>query len=121
VKTTIWALAGVLATGIAGAGGAETFMASRSYQCDRGVMVRASYITTQTDNLAIVTADGWDQMVLINVPAASGARYVAPDGDAVKELWRAPYVWWTKGVEASLYHVDMDGQEIKLLDCLEAP
>lgn len=100
---------------------AETSMNSALYQCDRDVMISASYINTADESIAVISADGWEHMVLVNVPAASGARYEAPKGEAVKDLWSAPYVWWTKGHEATLYHLDDEAKETILLSCLAAP
>ena len=49
------------------------------------------------------------------------ARYAAPEGEAVKDLWHARYVWWSKGNGATLTHVGPDGTEQLLLTCLQAP
>ena len=91
---------------------AETSFLTLRYQCDRGVMVPATYINAEDQSFAVIQVEG-SQITLLNEPAASGARYGWPsDG--------ANYVWWTKGAEATLYWKE-DGQEAALLTCAELP
>ncbi|MFN3576982.1 MAG: MliC family protein [Tabrizicola sp.] len=81
---------------------------TRTYGCDRGVQVPATYVNGPDQNLAVIHVDG-RQITLVGEPAASGARYGWPsDGSG--------YVWWTKGDEATLSWKTAEG-ETPLLTC----
>ena len=90
---------------------AETSFQTMRYQCDRDVMVPATYINAEDQSFVVIHVEG-NQITLLNEVAASGARYGWPsDG--------ANYVWWTKGPEAILYW-KAGGQEAVVLTCAEA-
>lgn len=65
------------------------------YMCYRGGEIEAVYVNTPEGALAVLVVEG-QQLVLVNEPAASGARYGWPSGGG-------NYVWWTRGQEATLY------------------
>ncbi len=63
-----------------------------AYRCEAGRELGVAYINTDNQqSFAIVRLDG-RHLVLVNVLAASGARYTADK-----------FVWWTKGDEGNLY------------------
>jgi membrane-bound inhibitor of C-type lysozyme len=78
------------------------------YLCSRGGVIEAVYVNTAEGALAVLVVEG-QQLVLVNEPAASGARYGWPSGGA-------NYVWWTKGAEATLYWREA-GEEQVLETC----
>lgn len=66
-----------------------TITAAR-YQCDDGRDLPLRYVNAGGNALAIIPLEGED-LIFVNVVAASGARYVAG-------MWE----WWSKGDEATL-------------------
>ena len=64
------------------------------YQCDDGRDLAVSYVEAGANSLAIIPLEG-EEVVFVNVVAASGARYVSG-------MWE----WWAKGEEATLIRVD---------------
>lgn len=82
------------------------------YTCARGAQVEAVYLTDAQRSLAVVMVEG--RMVAFEtVVSASGAKYAAMAGAP------QPYVWWTKGDQATLFATD-DGDAI-LTDCIAHP
>ncbi|MGB5560243.1 MAG: MliC family protein [Paracoccaceae bacterium] len=91
------------AVAIAGPAHAELEISTASYRCERGVIVPATYLTTEDDAAVVIQAEGC-QITLSRTPSASGVRYVWPsDGSG--------YVWWTKGDEATLGWIDAGHSE----------
>lgn len=82
--------------------------ATRTYLCDRGVEVPATYVVGPDYNLVIINVDG-RQVTLVSEPAASGARYSWPSDGSV-------YVWWSKEDGATLLWKTPEG-ETPLLTC----
>lgn len=105
------ALALVLMTGPAQA---DLQVAGLQYDCDRGVQVPAVYVNDGERWAVTIHVEG--QMVTLwQEESASGARYGWPsDGSS--------YVWWTKGIGATLYWKDgATGEETLILgNCTEA-
>lgn len=91
----------------------ETMVTTTRYNCDRGVMVPATYVTAADQALAVIHVEG-AQITLYAEEAASGLRYGWPsDG--------SNYVWWTKGAEATLFWKDSEAgtEEPVLTGCVE--
>lgn len=103
------ALAAVLL--LPGAAAAAPEFTAQGYNCDRGVAVPATYVTTPEGALVVIHVDG-RQIALLAEPAASGARYAWPSGGS-------GYVWWTRGDEATLLWKTPEG-ETRLLTCAAA-
>ncbi|MFN7223706.1 MAG: MliC family protein [Paracoccaceae bacterium] len=81
------------------------------YNCDRGVSVPATYVTSADGGLVVLHVES-AQITLVSEVVASGARYGWPsDG--------ANYVWLTKGDTATLYWKEA-GEETPLLTCTTA-
>ena len=80
---------------------------SVTYDCDRGVQVPATYVTTPEGSLVVLMVDG-RQITLLGEASASGARYGWPSDGST-------YVWWTKGPEATLYWKTPDGETVILI------
>ncbi len=82
--------------------------ATRTYLCDRGVEVPATYVVGPDYDLVVINVDD-RQQTLINEPAASGTRYSWPsDGSG--------YVWLSKDDGATLLWKTPEG-EVPLLTC----
>lgn len=62
-----------------------------TYSCDGDRKVSAEYVNVGSNSLAVL-AVGDQTMLMVNVLAASGARYAGQQ-----------YVWWTKGDTADFY------------------
>jgi membrane-bound inhibitor of C-type lysozyme len=77
----------LLATPVAAQEGTEV---SR-YDCEDGRSLDAAFLRLGEHDLAILSVDGAQPVVLSTALAASGARYVG-----------AGLQWWTKGLEANL-------------------
>lgn len=67
------------------------------YECDDGRDLAVRYVDAGANSLAIIPLEG-EEIVFVNVVAASGARYLSG-------MWE----WWAKGKEASLTRVDQAG------------
>lgn len=90
---------------------AETLVFTTRYQCDRDVMIPATYVTAEDQAVVVIHVDD-TQITLFQEEAASGARYGWPsDGSS--------YVWWTKGDAATLYWKTPEA-ETQLLSCMSA-
>ena len=87
---------------------AEVDVRTLRYGCERGVGIPATYVNAAEGSVVVLNVEG-RQITLMNVPAASGARYEWPsDGSG--------YVWWTKGDDATLYWKNgEDGSEAAIL------
>lgn len=67
------------------------------YQCERGVAVPATYLSTASGSAyAVLQVDG-QQLLMENVISASGARYTSVDAQ------QGHYTWDTKGNTGALY------------------
>jgi membrane-bound inhibitor of C-type lysozyme len=82
--------------------------ATRTYLCDRGVEVPATYVVGPDYDLVVINVDG-RQVTLVSEPAASGARYSWPSDGSV-------YVWWSKEDGATLFWKTPEA-ETPLLTC----
>jgi membrane-bound inhibitor of C-type lysozyme len=82
--------------------------ATRTYLCDRGVEVPATYVVGPDYDLVVIHVDN-RQVTLVSEPAASGARYSWPSDGSV-------YVWWSKEDGATLLWKTPEG-ETPLLTC----
>jgi membrane-bound inhibitor of C-type lysozyme len=82
--------------------------ATRTYLCDRGVEVPATYVVGPDYDLVVINVDD-RQITLVSEVAASGARYGWPSDGST-------YVWWSKGDGATLYWKTPEG-ETPLLTC----
>jgi membrane-bound inhibitor of C-type lysozyme len=83
--------------------------ATRTYLCDRGVEVPATYVVGPDYDLVVINVDG-RQVTLVSEPAASGARYSWPSDGSV-------YVWWSKEDGATLLWKTPEG-ETPILTCI---
>lgn len=83
--------------------------ATRTYLCDRGVEVPATYVVGPDYDLVVINVDG-RQVTLVSEPAASGSRYSWPSDGAV-------YVWWSEEDAAALLWKTPEG-ETPLLSCI---
>lgn len=90
-----------------GAAQAQSY-ATRTYLCDRGVEVPATYVVGPDYDLVVINVDN-RQVTLVSEPAASGARYSWPSDGSV-------YVWWSKEDGATLLWKTPEG-ETPLLTC----
>ena len=99
-SVALWALA-------PGAWAQERVIAAH-YGCERGAQVEAVYVNTSEPSLAILAVEG-QQVVLMQAPSASGARYVqSVEG-------QLGYQWWSRGAEARLDWIGPDGSENSIL------
>lgn len=79
------------------------------YDCSEGDPLSVTYINAAPNFLALVPIAGEpDLMVFAAVIAASGVRYTA-----------GQWVWWTRGVDASLYDVTLGEDAEAVLTCTE--
>lgn len=79
------------------------------YDCSAGEPFSVTYINAAPNFLALVPIDGEPEpLVFAAVLAASGVRYAA-----------GQWVWWTKGVDASLYDVTLGEDAEPVLTCAE--
>ncbi|TAG11944.1 MAG: hypothetical protein EAZ40_16460 [Rhodobacterales bacterium] len=83
--------------------------ATRTYLCDRGVEVPATYVVGPDYDLVVINVDG-RQQTLVSEPSASGARYSWPSDGSV-------YVWWSKDDGATLLWKTPEG-EVPVLTCI---
>jgi membrane-bound inhibitor of C-type lysozyme len=80
-----------------------------TYDCGAAEPVTVSYINAAPNFLALVPIEGEaEQLVFAAAIAASGVRYVA-----------GQWVWWTKGVDASLYDITLGEDADPVLTCAE--
>lgn len=76
------------------------------YKCDGEPPVSATYINAPGNALGILRI-GDQTVVIVNVLAASGAKYAG-----------GKYIWWTKGTEADLYDLTQ-GEDAPGRHCVE--
>ena len=80
-----------------------------NYECNDGSAVTATYINAAPNFLAILPViDEPEPLVFTSVVAASGVRYVSG-------IW----MWWTKGVDATLHDVTLGQDAEPVLTCSE--
>ena len=80
-----------------------------TYDCNDGSTVTATYINAAPNFLAILPViDEPEPLVFTSVVAASGVRYVSG-------IW----MWWTKGVDATLHDVTLGQDAEPVLTCSE--
>lgn len=92
------AAVGLLAAGASSAAAADVTLSldapversSVAYACRGAAPMTVEYVNAGDNSLALVPVDG-RTLVFVATLAASGVRYAS-----------GPYVWWTKGDEASL-------------------
>jgi len=79
-----------------------------TYQCGEDqTPLRVEYINAEPIFLAILPVEE-ETLIFVNVISGSGARYAS-----------GPYVWWTRGAEASLYD-EMAGEDAEpVSSCIE--
>ena len=80
-----------------------------TYACEKADKITVTYINAGDDSLAVVPVEGGDR-IFVAVLSGSGARYAA-----------GPYVWWTKGRDASLYDVRAGDDAPAIDTCAEVP
>lgn len=100
---------------VAGAAQAELDAISARYLCERGVEIPVTYVNGSDGSAVVFTIEG-RQIALLQVAAASGARYAWPsDGSG--------YVLWNKGAAITIYWRDgATGQETPVYaGCKAAP
>ena len=79
------------------------------YDCGDGAPVTVSYINAAPNFLALVPiAEEPQPLVFASVLAASGVRYAS-----------GQWVWWTKGVDATLYDITLGEDAEPVLTCSE--
>ena len=79
------------------------------YDCSAGEPFSVTYINAAPNFLALVPIEGEpDLLVFAAVVAASGVRYAS-----------GQWVWWTKGVDASLYDITLGEDAEPVLSCSE--
>lgn len=88
-------------------GGQDTVRAVR-YSCADGTELNVQYINAGANALAIMPLGG-EELIFVNVVAASGARYV----NGTRE-------WWTKGDDASLRDTASDADAVECTDASSA-
>lgn len=82
---------------------------SMTYDCDAGEPFSVTYVNAAPNFLAVVPiADEPEPMVFAAVVSASGVRYAS-----------GKWVWWTKGVDASLYDATLGEDAAPVLTCSE--
>lgn len=112
-------LAGLLAPGAAQAAqvslqlelsaGADFQRHVTIYDCGTAEPVTVSYINAAPNFLALVPVEGeTEELVFAATLAASGVRYAS-----------GQWVWWTKGVDASLYDITLGEDAEPVLTCAE--
>ncbi len=80
-----------------------------TYDCNDGSSLPVTYINAAPNFLALLSVtDEPEPLVFSSVVAASGVRYVSG-------IW----VWWTKGVDASLYDATLGEDAEAVLTCSE--
>ena len=80
-----------------------------NYDCNDGSSVTATYINAAPNFLAILPViDEPEPLIFTSVVAASGVRYVSG-------IW----MWWTKGVDATLHDVTLGQDAEPVLTCSE--
>lgn len=79
------------------------------YDCAAGEPLTVTYINAAPNFLALLPVpEEPDPLVFASVISASGARYAA-----------GHWIWWTKGVDASLYDVTLGEDAEPVLTCSE--
>lgn len=79
------------------------------YDCGAADPITVTYINAAPNFLALVPiAEEPEPLLFASVIAASGARYAA-----------GQWVWWTKGVDASLYDATLGEDAEPVLTCSE--
>lgn len=87
---------------------AQEIVLATPYLCERGARVDAVYVNISEPALAVLLLEG-RQVVLMQAPSASGARYLQ---SAEGQLG---YQWWSHGAEARLDWIGPDGSENSIL------
>lgn len=88
-----------------GTGGRDFERRTMVYDCSAGDPITVEYINAVPNFLAFVPVEGEDEKLIFTaVIAASGVKYAA-----------GQWVWWTKGVDASLYDLTLgeDAEAVK--------
>ena len=84
-------------------------LTTTQYLCERGVTIPATYASAASGAAVVLQVEG-RQIALMQMPAASGARYGWPsDG--------AGYVWHTRGTEARLDWRGPEGEVVLFEAC----
>lgn len=79
------------------------------YDCSAGEPLTVTYINAAPNFLALLpVAEEPEPLVFASVISASGARYAA-----------GHWVWWTKGVDATLYDATLGEDAEPVLTCSE--
>lgn len=79
------------------------------YDCAAGERFSVTYVNAAPNFLALVPiAEEPEPLVFAAVISASGVRYAA-----------GHWIWWTKGVDASLYDVTLGDDAEPVLTCAE--
>lgn len=79
------------------------------YECSAGEAFSVAYINAAPNFLALVPiVDEPQAMIFTAVVSASGVRYAA-----------GKWIWWTKGIDASLYDVTLGEDAEPVLSCSE--
>jgi membrane-bound inhibitor of C-type lysozyme len=79
------------------------------YDCSAGEPFSVTYINAAPNFLALVPIEGEPEpLVFTAVVAASGVRYAA-----------GQWVWWTKGVDATLHDITLGEDAEPVLTCSE--
>ncbi|SKC80438.1 Membrane-bound inhibitor of C-type lysozyme [Burkholderia sp. CF099] len=108
-------LAFVAASGVARAAGLlplpdirTSHRVTQKYTCATGRILQVTYLNaTNGQSFAVLPVKG-RQMLFVNVPSGSGAKYQA-----------GSYTWWTKGPQATLYDAMLGEDAPPLLsDCV---
>lgn len=89
---------------------------TKGYICPRHwVEVSATYVNTTEGSLVVLDITGRQvPLVQEEMPAASGVRYSSPYNSY-------NYVWWTKGIEATLlWKAAVAEDEQQLMECAES-
>ncbi|WP_274423054.1 MliC family protein [Chelativorans sp. YIM 93263] len=78
-----------------------------TYDCGSQAMMSVEYVNAGPVSLAVFAHEG-EPVIASNVLSASGARYAA-----------GPFIWWTKGPQASLYDLRNGEDAPPVLECTE--
>ncbi|AXW87049.1 hypothetical protein CKQ53_08685 [Lonsdalea britannica] len=78
-------------------GNEQMEVSKQMYVCDDGSKLGVMYYSNEPNHAALVNIPDKGKILMVNVPAASGARYV---GNV--------YEWWTKGDNGTLKQVIED-------------
>jgi membrane-bound inhibitor of C-type lysozyme len=86
--------------------GSPDMRTTAHYRCDGGAM-DVDYVNVEPNFLAIVPLEG-KKRIFVLVLSGSGTRYAS-----------GPYVWWSKGREASLYDERKGQNAPPLMTCTQ--